>query len=164
MGRPASSALGSRLHQVFEVSLMLKGLVALSELGSGIALYFVNTSGVEAWVRRLTLHELTEDPSDIVATTLLHIAQGFSIESQHFYAFYLASHGLVKLAMVLALARRVVWAYPVSIVVQIAFIAYQVYRYTFAPSWGLIVISLFDLIVIGLIWREYRTYLQPRPS
>ena len=156
--------VGHRLHQLFEASLLLKGLFALGELLAGIVLYFVNSASMMATVQRLTLHEISEDPNDIVASTLLHLAQGFSIESQHFYAFYLASHGVIKLAMVLALVRRVTWAYPASIIVLLAFIAYQIYRYTFAPSWGLVVLSLFDLIVIGLIWREYRTYLRPERS
>lgn len=164
MARTRIAPLVQRLHQLFEVSLLLKGLFALTELLSGLALFFVNTSAVKATVRSLTLHELGEDPADVVATTLLHLAEGFSIQSQHFYAFYLASHGIVKLVMVLALARRIAWAYPVAIVVQLLFIAYQLYRYTFAPSWGLIALSVFDVIVIGLIWQEYRTYLKPRAS
>jgi len=154
---PQPSRLGRRLHQLFEVSLLAKGLFALTELVSGIVLYFVKSDAVTAAVGKLTFQELSEDPTDIIANTLLRLSQDFSIESQQFYSYYLASHGVVKLAMVLALARKFVWAYPAAIVVQFAFIAYQIYRYTFAPSWGLILLTAFDLIVIALIWREYRT-------
>ncbi len=158
----SDASLGRRLHQLFEVSLLLKGVFASVELLSGIALYFVDTSQTLALVQQLTLHEISEDPGDVVARFLLDLAGAFSVQTQHFYAFYLASHGIVKLAMVLALARRVVWAYPASIAVLLAFIGYQVYRYTFAPSWGLIALTLFDLVVIGLVWREYRALTDHR--
>jgi uncharacterized membrane protein len=38
-----------------------------------------------------------------------------------------------------------------------AFIAYQLYRFTFTHSIGLIALSLFDFAVIWLIWLEYRS-------
>jgi uncharacterized membrane protein len=55
------------------------------------------------------------------------------------------------------LLRGKLWAYPLSIWVLLAFIAYQLYRYTFTHSIGLILLSIFDLVVLWLIWHEYRT-------
>jgi uncharacterized membrane protein len=37
-----------------------------------------------------------------------------------------------------------------------AFIVYQLYRFTFTHGIGLIALSVFDLVVIWLIWLEYR--------
>jgi uncharacterized membrane protein len=36
------------------------------------------------------------------------------------------------------------------------FIAYQVYRYTYTHSVGLVLLTVFDLFVMVLIWHEYR--------
>jgi len=36
------------------------------------------------------------------------------------------------------------------------FIFYQLYRFFYTPSLGLIVLTVFDLIVMVLIWHEYR--------
>jgi uncharacterized membrane protein len=36
------------------------------------------------------------------------------------------------------------------------FIVYQLYRFFYTRSLGLIVLTVFDLIVMILIWHEYR--------
>jgi uncharacterized membrane protein len=73
--------------------------------------------------------ELIEDPNDFVAIHLLSIAQNFTVGTQHFYAFYLLSHGVVKVFLVIGLLRNKLWAYPVSLVVLGLFIVYQLYRF-----------------------------------
>src|SRR6266571_5618426 len=53
----------------------------------------------------------------------------------------------VKIVLVTALLRNKLWAYPWMIAFLIAFIAYQVYRMTFAPSVGLVALTIFDAFV-----------------
>ena len=82
-----------QIHQVFQVSVLLKGAHALIECVGGAVLALVNTSTILALVNTLTQEELIEDRKDFVATHLLAWAQGFSVETKNFYAFYLLSHG-----------------------------------------------------------------------
>lgn len=145
-----------RIHQVFEISLLLKGAHALIECAGGLVLAFVSTDTIISWVKMLTQEELVEDPQDFIASHLMTMAAGFSVSSQHFYAFYLLSHGLVKVGLVIGLLRNKLWAYPASLVVLSLFIVYQVYRYSFTHSMGLIVLTVFDVFVMFLIWHEYR--------
>jgi uncharacterized membrane protein len=95
-----------RIHQIFEVSVLAKGAHATVECVGGVALAVTNNE----WIRRLaaqaTQSELIEDKRDLIANHLLAWAQGFSIETQHFYAWYLLSHGVVKLALVTGLLLR----------------------------------------------------------
>jgi uncharacterized membrane protein len=42
------------------------------------------------------------------------------------------------------------------IVFLVVFIVYQVYRMTFAFSIGLLGLTIFDLVVVWLTYREYR--------
>ncbi|MEI7768509.1 MAG: DUF2127 domain-containing protein [Chloroflexales bacterium] len=63
--------------------------------------------------------------------------------------------GLVKLGVVAGVLRRHRWAYPVAISVLGAFIAYQIYRLSYAFSLGLLLLTLFDAAIVGLTWREY---------
>ena len=86
------------IHRVFEASILLKALHALIECAGGIALYVVSSDTIVSLVRAMTQSELVEDPNDYVATHLLAMAQGMSISSKSFYAFYLLSHGLVATA------------------------------------------------------------------
>lgn len=145
-----------RIHRVFQVSVVLKGVHALIECASGIALALIGTNTISNLVNTLTQEELVEDPNDFIATHLLSWAQGFSVETRHFYAFYLLSHGIVKLFLVAGLLRNKLWAYPASLVVLGLFIVYQLYRFSYTHGFGLIVLTVFDVIVMGLIWHEYR--------
>jgi uncharacterized membrane protein len=145
-----------RIRQVFRVSVVLKGLHALLECASGVAIGLIGTDTVSRLVNALTQEELVEDPKDFLALHLLSWAQGFSVETKHFYAFYLVSHGLVKLFLVVGLLRNKLWAYPVSLVVLGLFIVYQLYRFSYTHGWGLIALSIFDVAVMWLIWHEYR--------
>jgi len=145
-----------RIHQIFVVGVLLKGAHALIECAGGIALAIVSTRAIVALVNALTQDELVEDPNDFVATHLRSLAQNFSVSSKHFYAFYLLSHGIVKIFLVAGLLRDKMWAYPVSLIVMALFIVYQIYRFSYTYSWGLVVLSVFDLVVMALIWHEYR--------
>lgn len=146
-----------RIHQVFQISVLLKGAHAAIECAGGLALALVGTDTIARYVGMLTQEELIEDPNDFIATLLLAFAQGFSVETKHFYAFYLLSHGLVKLLLVIGLLKGKLWSYPASLVVLGLFIFYQLYRFSYTHGFGLITLTVFDVLVMGLIWHEYVT-------
>ena len=145
-----------RIHQIFRISVLLKGAHALVECGGGLVLAFVSTTAITRLVNALTQEELIEDPNDLVATHLLSLAQNFTVGTQRFYALYLLSHGLIKALLVIGLLRNKLWAYPVSLVVLGLFIVYQLYRFSYTHGLGLIALTVFDVFVMGLIWHEYR--------
>lgn len=145
-----------RIHQMFQVGVLLKGAHALIECAGGIALALVSTSTIAHLVDAITQDELIEDPKDFVATHLLTWVQHFSVATKHFYAFYLLSHGLVKLLLVIGLLKNKLWAYPASLIALGLFVLYQLYRFSYTHGAGLIVLTVFDLLVMSLIWHEYR--------
>lgn len=148
------------IHRLFEVGIWLKGAHSLLEIVGGLLLAAVNADALSEFVVNLTADELMRNPRDIIAGYLLQSALKFSIATKAFAAYYLLSHGIVKLLLVVALLRRKLWAYPASLVVLGLFIFYQVYRYTLTHSLALIVLTVFDVIVIWLIWHEYRVMRQ----
>jgi uncharacterized membrane protein len=145
-----------RIHQVFEISVLLKGVHALIECVGGLVLAAVSARTVVDLVNTLTQDELIEDPNDFVGTHLANLASTYTLSTQHFYAFYLLSHGIVKLLLVIGLLRNKLWAYPASLIALSLFIVYQLYRFSYTHGFGLIVLTVFDVVVIGLIWHEYR--------
>ena len=153
-----------RIHQIFEISVLLEGAHALIECIGGLVLAFVSTSAIASLVNALTQEELIEDPNDFVATHLLSLVQNFTASTQHFYAFYLLSHGIIKVFLVIGLLRNKLWAYPVSLVVLGLFVMYQLYRFSYTHGVGLIVLTVFDVIVMGLIWHEYRLVRRAIPD
>jgi uncharacterized membrane protein len=145
-----------RIHRIFEVSVLLKGAHAVIECVGGLALALASTTSIVGWVNSLTQDELIEDPNDFIAMHFLGIAQEFSVDTKNFYAFYLLSHGIVKLALVVGLLRNKLWSYPASLLVLALFITYQIYRFYYTQSVGLVVLTVFDVFVMVLIWHEYR--------
>ncbi len=70
--------------------------------------------------------------------------------------FTLVSHGLIKVVLVAGLLQEKIIAYPLSLISLGAFMAYQLYRYSYTHSFGLILLTVFDLIVVALVWHEWR--------
>lgn len=146
-----------RIYYLFRTSVVLKGLHALLELVGGALLLIVSPAFIylPQIIAKLTQEELTEDPNDLVANFFLQAAHQLSISSELFAAMYLLSHGIIKIILVVALLKNKLWAYPWSIAVLGIFIAYQLYRFTHTHSLWLIALSVFDVVVLYLIWREY---------
>lgn len=153
-----------RIHQIFRLSIMLKGAHALLECVGGLVLAVISTQRIVSLVERFTQDALIENPHDVIASHLLGFAHAMSVQTKNFYAFYLLSHGVVKLGLVIALLQNRLWAYPASLVALAGFIVYQVYRVSLVGTVGLVVLTVFDLIVMGLIWHEYRVVRRHLPA
>ncbi|MDB5204558.1 MAG: hypothetical protein JWP09_586 [Candidatus Taylorbacteria bacterium] len=142
------------VHRVFIVSLFLKGFNALLEILGGILFLF---TGSVTTILSLLIHgELIEDPTDFVATHIQHALPYFSTHGQLYASFYLLSHGIIKIILVISLLRNKLWAYPATIVTLFIFIAYQVYQLTYVYSLGFVLLTLFDVLLVVLTWHEYR--------
>ena len=144
------------LHGLFEASLLIKGLLAASEAASGLGLLLTPNSMIQNFVDWMTRNELTQEPTDAMAQWVSHLVQSLSIQTQHFYALYLMGHGFLKLIMVILLQKRVIWAYPASMVVLAGFVVYQLDQWTHGHSPVLLMLSGFDTFMILLVWREWR--------
>lgn len=150
--------------RVFEVGIIAKGLNGVAELVGGLLLLLVTPDKLQHLVVLLTQGELSEDPDDVVARYLLHTSAGLTGRAVTFGAVYLLLHGAVKVVLVVALLRNRLWAYPWLIGVLVVFIGYQAYRIALAPGLGLIALTLFDVVIVGLTWREWRLQRARRPS
>ena len=111
---------------------------------------------MNAFVIALTAPELAEDPTDRVATLLQRIVHELAADTKLFASGYLIVHGVIKVFLVVGLLGRRLWSYSVSLWFLAAFIAYQMYRFLFTHSLWLIGLTVLDLIVAFLIWREYQ--------
>lgn len=144
------------IHVGFEIGLLLKGIDGLLEIIGGMLLTVLNPQRMNRVVSFFTQHELSEDPKDMVANFLVALGHSFSISTQQFAVVYLISHGAIKLILILLLWRKKLWAYPLSILFLVLFIAYQIYRYTFTHSTSMILLTLLDVAMIILTYLEYK--------
>ncbi len=144
------------IHTIFNISIALKGIHAVIEIIGGVAAILITKTSYTALIFSITQGELSEDPKDFIAHYLLTSAQHFSVDSQHFLAFYLLSHGIIKIILVVGLLKEKLWAYPTSIAVFSLFIIYQLYRFTFTHSIWLLLLTILDVLIILLTWHEYK--------
>jgi uncharacterized membrane protein len=145
----------SPAHAAFQIGIFFKGLDGAAEIVGALLLYFVPPRALGQVLATATQHELSEDPGDFIATHLLRFSERFSAQTQLFAAAYLLVHGIVKVAIIWALYRRKLSAYPAAVAVFAAFGAYQMYRYFVSPSFAMMALSILDAVVIVLTWMEY---------
>jgi uncharacterized membrane protein len=161
MGR---SVQEKNIHAVFKASVLIKGVNALLECIGGIAVALARADEVAAWVARMAQTYLVEGTHGFVASHVIDWAQSVSIQTQHFIAFYLLSHGLIKLVIVVGLFKEQRWSYPLALVAFTGFIVYQLYRYSYTHGVGLLVLTAFDLFLIALVWHEYKLIRHNLPT
>lgn len=144
------------LDRTFEVGIILKGLDGVLELIGGVLLAIVPVATINSLVVELTRDELSQDPGDFVASHLLKTAHGLTGSGVLFGAFYLLSHGIVKIVLVVAVLKNKLWAYPWLIAFLLVFMVYQIYRIVLDHSLSLTALTLFDGFIVWLTYREYK--------
>lgn len=142
----------------FDVGFLIKGIDALAEIIGGIALIFLTPDRLNTLITLISKGELSEDPTAFLMNYLVIFGHSFSVSSSQFVMFYLLSHGIVKMIVILSLWYKKPWAYPLSVVVVVfvLFIAYQMYHYTISHSIFLLLLTVLDIIMIVLTILEYK--------
>ena len=152
------------MERTFRITVALKGLDGLLEVIGGLALLFVSPASINHLARWATEHELTQDPHDFISRHLLHAANQLSSSTTLYGAIYLLIHGISKAVLVVLVLRNKLWAYPWMIALLAAFVVYQTYRLTAKFSIVLLLLTLFDVFVAWMTWREYLSKRQKAAS
>jgi uncharacterized membrane protein len=142
------------IHRLFKITVSLKGLYALFEFASGVLILSLSTGTIANF---LMLLGEREDGSrrDLVARFLVGAEQRMQNGGKQFAGVYLLLHGIINMVIVMGLLTGRLWAFPAGSLAIAAFMAYQVYRYTLTHTFALIVLTVYDAIILGLIWHEY---------
>ena len=139
-----------RIHQIFVVSIALKGLHGLIEVAGGLALALFSTDAILRLLYRFHHHQV--------------VTRHFNTGEHHYYTFFFLSHGALNLALAIGLLLEMLWTFPVAIAVLVLFIALQMYRFTHVHDPELVVFSILDVIVIALAVHEYRLLRKHLPT
>jgi uncharacterized membrane protein len=81
-----------------------------------------------------------------------------------FVGLYLLVHGVVKLGIVLALIWGKERVYPWAIGALALFVAFQVVELVLHPSVSVALLTVLDLVIIALTWREWRQHRSLRET
>lgn len=149
---PSQDKAQRGIHDVFLIGVALKGLDGFIELVLGCALLF--TDEYTDVVSFFTNNDLVDTPNDLLATELSKLAN-LSHAAVAFAGIYLLAHGIVKLFIAGSLLKNYAWAYPVGAALLFILIAYEVVRIVQTGSLVLMGLTLFDVILLGLVGYEY---------
>ena len=145
----------SLLDRVFDAMIGLKGLNGVLELLGGLALLIIDIEHLRM-LRWVSVHAFVSHPDSAIAQWMNAFADRLGADSADFAGWYLMLHGAIKIAMVWALLKQKLWAYPWTLVVIAGFIVYQSYEIIFHFTWMMVLLTVFDLVVIWLTWREWQ--------
>lgn len=152
-------------ERLFRIAIALKGLDGAVQLVGALILIFVPASLVTGFAHAVITRDLLGDPSGTLARHLELAAEHFAAGgTKTFAVVYLLAHGVVKLGLVWALARKWLRAYPVAMLVLAAFVAYEIYRAIETGSIALPFFAAVDALIIVLVYREYRQLRRERAA
>lgn len=164
MTRTHSSSPARRtvLDRVFAVGVIIKGIDGAVELIVGFALLLAPNliDAALDWIQGRA-RAGTSRADELVATLVGHADAQLAGGGTGFLIAFLIAHGVIKLVLVYALLRRILKAYPWAIGILIAFLAYQVFALVTTPSVAQVLFSALDVVIIVLVWREYRELRRP---
>lgn len=146
----------SIFDKVFEGGIIIKGIDGALELIGGFLVLFISPATLHNFITFITQRELLEDPHDFVANLLLHATSTYSNSGRTFLVVYLWIHAAIKLIAVIGILKNQLWAYPFSLVTLGLLVVYQLYDiFMVKASIGMILLTIFDIFIVWLIWREY---------
>lgn len=146
----------SLLDKFFEVSIIVKGIEGIIETAAGFVVLFVGSMSLASWAINLANQELSSDPTDYIAQQILNTGEHLASGGTTFLVAYLLVHGLVKLIASGSLLLNMLWGYPFSMVTLGLFMFYQAYEVSLHFSLFMLLLTIFDIFLMWLIYREYQ--------
>jgi uncharacterized membrane protein len=146
------------LDRVFLWFVVIKGVDGLLELVGGTALLVIGPSALGTLARWALGQVLAADPDNALAQSFQPGVAHLTGATTVFAGVYLLVHGIVKVVLWWAVARRRYGLYPWMIAVLCLFIGYQVYELSASWSWGLAALTVFDVVIVWLTVIEYRRH------
>lgn len=140
----------------FSIMLYLKTLFAVGQVVAGVLLYYFKPTQIKHLLFLLTEGEVHGGIHGFISAHFLKISSYINDSASHLAAIYLLIHGGIKLVALILLHKEKLFAYPLSILVFVGFIIFQLREYFSSYSILMIFLCVFDVIMIILTWLEYQ--------
>ncbi len=151
-----STVRRSNTDRMFAVAIAIKGIDGGLQFIGALLLMVIPPTLITGTANMIITRDLLGDPHGTLSTHLAEAAGHFANGSTRWFAIiYLLAHGVIKLVLVWALVKRVMWMFPVAVVVLAGFVVYEVWRAIHTHSIALPVFAAIDVVIIVLIIREY---------
>jgi len=144
------------LDKTYEIGILIKGFDGVLELVGGLLVLILSPHTITGITAFLTQDALQENPHNFIALRVQHAGHHLATGHTLFAALFLLTHGIVKVVLVTCLLLNKLWAYPSALVVLTLFLIYQIYLLITAPTFGMAFLTVLDIIIIFLVWREWQ--------
>ena len=149
--------------KLFRVAIAIKGLDGGLQVIGALVLAVIPPAVISGFAHAVITRDLLGDQSGTLATHLSKAAADFTGgDTRVFAILYLLLHGIVKLALVIAMLKKLLPAYPIAVVVLAGFVVYELWRAVHTHSIALPFFAALDIVIIVLILREYRQLRRER--
>ncbi|CDI46772.1 MULTISPECIES: DUF2127 domain-containing protein [Lactococcus] len=136
----------------FNTMLLGKSIFAFVEFISGLLLIFVPLDLIKATIHHLALAISLSSFS----TMITNAGERLTNDATLFAIVYLLLHGALKLVTLALLWKKILWSYPLSILLLVGFILYQIFEFFNHGSISMLVLCAVDVLMIILTLLEYR--------
>ncbi|HSW85557.1 MAG TPA: DUF2127 domain-containing protein [Candidatus Saccharimonadales bacterium] len=147
------------LDKTYEIGIIIKGIDGVFELVGGVLVLVISPQTFNKLTEYLTHDSLEQNPHNYLANEIAkaghHLASGHNI----FAAAFLLTHGAVKVFLVTCLLLNKLWAYPWALVILSVFLVYQIFLLVTKPGFGMGFLTVLDIFIIWLIYREWHHQL-----
>lgn len=150
------------LDKFFEASVIIKGIEGVIETLAGFTVLFAGSQSLNSLAEWVARWELIDDPGNPLALIVLHTGEKLAAGGTAFLVAYLLVHGVIKLIATGSLLLNQLWGYPFSMITLGMFMLYQIYEMSLHHSWILFCVTLFDIFLMWLIYREYQQQIAKR--
>jgi uncharacterized membrane protein len=154
-GYVQSSKSGTQYH-LFQAAVIIKGINGVLELIGGTLLMLVGPSRINHTLDAMTRGQLEDSPNGLLLKLLTNHGIVRHVGPVDFAVVYLLINGIAKIIIVTALMKRKVKAFPYAMAFLGLFVVYGVGRLFTHHSVVLAIAMAIDVVVIALIYREYR--------
>ena len=159
------TSTSDRTERMFAIAVTIKGIDGGLQFVGALLLMVIPPTLISGVANQIVTRDMLGDPNGTLSTHLAKAADQFANGSTRWFAIiYLLAHGLIKLVLVWALLKKVLWMFPISVVVLAGFVVYEVWRATNTHSIALPIFAAIDVVIIALIIREYRKLRRERTA
>jgi len=142
-------------HKLARFLVYFKGIFGIVEFITGIVLLLVGRKSLNNVMLWILNFEPFEDHPKLIDGTTRFITNHVLGNLHTLIALYMIVHGIVAIAVVLALVHKKLWAFPVAGIVMALFILYQMYSLAMAFSLLLSILTIIDIAIIIFLRYEY---------
>ena len=136
----------------FNAMLLGKSIFAFVEFLSGLLLIFIPLDLIKSTIQHLAA-SIAFDP---LSSMIANAGERVTSDATLFAVIYLLLHGALKLVTLALLWRKILWSYPLSIVLLLGFITYQMFEFFNHGAIPMLALCVVDLVMITLTLLEYR--------